>query len=95
MEFHQSKKSGYMYALSRLIPKPCEPLEETVIATLRLEIEIKSVLCNTIRKLSVTIEEIRNKAKLDKCIIEEKKQIIDRQYKKIDGEKIFSNCDRI
>ena len=66
MESLLSKKLGHADGLSRLIPKPCEPFEETVIATLRLETEIKSVLCNTKRELPVTIEEIRNKAKIDK-----------------------------
>ena len=75
--------------LSRLTPKPCEPFEETVVATLRLEIEIKSMLYNTIRELPVTMMEIRNEAKTDKYIIEKKKQTIDQQYKRIDGEKIF------
>ena len=48
MEFLQSKRLGHADELSRLIPKPCKPLEETVLATLKLEIEIKSVLCNNV-----------------------------------------------
>ena len=92
-ELLPSKRLGHADWLCRLIPKQCEPLEESVIATLRLE--IKSVLCNTIRELFVTIEEIQNKAKIDKYITEKQKQIIDQQYKKIDGEKIFSICNGI
>ena len=53
------------------------------------------MLCNTIRELPVTIEEIRNKAKINKYITEKKKQIIDQQYKKIDGEKIFTTYEGI
>ena len=94
MEFLQPKRLGHEDGYSRLIPKPYEPLEETVIATLRLEIEIKSMLCNTIQELPVTTE-IKSKAKINKHITEKKKQIIDQQYKKIDGEKIFSICDGI
>ena len=67
-----------------------------MIATLRLEIEIKSVLCNSIRKLPASIEGIRNKAKIDTYFTENptkknktKKQIIDQQYIKIEGKKIF------
>ena len=36
-----------------------------------------------------------NKAEIDKYITEKKKLIFDQQYKKIDGEKIFSICDGI
>ena len=53
------------------------------------------MLCNTIRELPVAIQENRDKAKIDKYITEKKKQIIDQRYKKIDGEKMFSICDRI
>ena len=91
MEFFPSKRLEHVERLSRFILKPCEPLEETAIATLRLEIKIKSMLW----KLPETIEEIRNKAKIDKYIMEKKKQINDQQYKKIDGEKIFSIYDGI
>ena len=57
-----------------------------MIATLRIEIEIKGLISNNIRELPVIIEEFRNKAKIDKYITEKKK--------KVDGEKIFS-CDGI
>ena len=56
IELLLSKRLGHADSLSRLIPKLYEPLEETVITTLRLEIEIKSMLCNTIEKLPMTIE---------------------------------------
>ena len=44
MEFLLSKRLGHADGLSRLIPKLCESLEENVIATPRLEIEINRVL---------------------------------------------------
>ena len=53
MELLLLKSLGHADGLSRLIPKLCDPLEDSVIATLTLQIEIKSVLCNTIRKLPV------------------------------------------
>ena len=92
MEFLLSKRLEHADGLSRLIIKPCEPFEETVIATLRLEIGIKRVLCNTIRELLVIMEESRNKIKTEKYI---QRKIIDQQDKKIDEEKIFSICDGI
>ena len=78
-----------------LILKQWESLEETVIPTLTLEIEIKRVLCNTIRELPVTIKEMKNKTKLDKYISEKKKEITDQQCKKIDGEKILMYSERV
>ena len=89
------KRLKHSERLSRLIPKPYESLEEIGIKIKRLKIEIKSVLCNTIWELAVTIQEISNKAKIDKCIIEKKKEIIDLLYRKIESEKLFSICDRI
>lgn len=53
-----------------------------MIATLRIEMKIKCVLCNTIREFSVMLQEIRNKVKIDKYVIEVKKEITDQQYKK-------------
>ena len=37
----------------------------------------KSILCNNVQELPVTIKEIGNKAKIYKYIMEKKKQIID------------------
>ena len=47
------------------------------------------MLCDTSRKLPVTIKEIRIKAKTDKYVTKKKKEINDQQYKEKDGEKIF------
>ena len=62
----QVKRLGHNDGLSKLILKLREALKETVITTLRLEIAIKSVFCNTILELSETNKEIRNKAMIDK-----------------------------
>ena len=64
--------------LSRLIPKIREPLEETVIASLSLEMDIKNVLYNTVKELPVTLEGITVKAKFDK-FIKEKKEVMDQK----------------
>ena len=77
MEFLPPKRLRYANGLSRLILKLCQPLEKTAIATRSLKNKIKSVLCNTIQELPVTIEEIRNKAKMDKYMTEKRKQIND------------------
>ena len=95
MEILPSKSLGHADALFRLILKRFESLEKTVLATLRLEMEKESMLCNPIRQLPVTIGEIRNKANIDKYIMKKNKQTIDQQYKDIDGEKNFSFCNGI
>ena len=58
--------------MSRLIPKIREPLEETVIASLSSEMDIKNVLYNTIKEQLVTLEETRFKVRFDKFIRERK-----------------------
>ena len=67
MEFLPSKKIAHADGLSRLMPKNTEPLEETVIASLRSEIDVKYVLFNTVKELPVTLE-IKFKTKFDKFI---------------------------
>ena len=66
MEFLRYKEIGHADGLLRLILKQSEPFEETVIAALSTEMEIKkNVLCNTPKELPVTFEEIRFKAEFD------------------------------
>ncbi len=59
--------------LIQLIPKTRERLEETVIASLRSEMDIKYVLYNIVKELPVTLEKIRYKAKFDKFITQAKR----------------------
>ena len=54
MNYVPSKKLGHADSLSRLILKYCEPLEDTLIATLKDESELKEVLVNTVCELLVT-----------------------------------------
>ena len=61
MEFLPSKRIGHADGLSRLIPKYTEPLEDTVIASLRSEYDYSKVLCNTIKELPVTLDDIKKR----------------------------------
>ena len=59
MEYQSSKKFGHADGLSKLIPKYKEPLENTVIICLQSEGELKTTLYNTVRELSVMLEQIK------------------------------------
>ena len=65
MEFLPSKKLGHADGLSRLIPKTGEPLEDTVIASLRSEKDYSAILCNTVKELPVTLDDIKKEAESD------------------------------
>ena len=58
MEFVPSKELGHADGLSRLIPKYCEPLEDSVIAALKTENDNNDSVIKLIRKLPVTLDEI-------------------------------------
>ena len=55
--------------LSRLILSFAKPLEDTVIAALGAEKELKEVLCNTRQELRMTLDKIKIKAEKDDFII--------------------------
>ena len=69
MEYISSKNIGHADGLSRLIRKCAEPLEDTVIAALREEKELSGLLCNTIRELPVTLDDINKAAETDEFIV--------------------------
>ena len=75
MEYISSKNIGHADGQSRLIRKCAEPLEDTVIAALREEKELSRLLCNTIRELPVTLDDINKAAETDKFIVKMKKQV--------------------
>ena len=52
-----------------------EPLEDTIIASLRTESIMSTVLCNTVRELPITLEEIRKEAAKDEFITHIKERI--------------------
>ena len=62
MEFLLSLKISHANGLSRLITKHTKPLEDTVIASLQAEVEVKNKLCDTVRDLLVILREIKEKA---------------------------------
>ena len=63
MEFLPSHKLGHADSLSRIIPRFCESLEDTVIAALRAESEIKNMLFNTKWDLIIILADVKIKAK--------------------------------
>lgn len=69
MEYQLSNKFLHADDLSRLIAKNAEMFVDIVIAALKSEIEIKNILCNVVRKLPDTLEEIKVKAEQDMFIL--------------------------
>ena len=75
MEFLPSKKLGHADGLPRPIPKFSVPLEDTVIAALEAEKEVKDMLCNAVKELPMTLDEIREKTENDAFIKKMKMQV--------------------
>ncbi|GAB1607299.1 hypothetical protein Ahia01_001013300, partial [Argonauta hians] len=92
MEFLPSKKLYHADGLSRLIPKHCEPLEDTVIASLRTEKAFKISLCNLVRELSVTLNEIREESAKDDFITQKKQMLSQKDQRDSD---VLSVCDEV
>ena len=88
-----SKKIAQADGLSRLIPDNAELLEETVIAALKQEQELKEVLINTVSELPVMLEEIKKAAKTDEYIINMNKQVKGNEKNKKLKVLPFSICD--
>ena len=62
MVYLLSNKFSHADGLSRLIPKYKEPLDDTVIASLQNECELKITLCNSVWELPVTLDQIKQEA---------------------------------
>ena len=92
MEFLPSKEIAHEDGLSRLIPKNTEPLEKTIIASLKSEMDEKYVLFNTVKERPVMLEEIKFKSKFDKFINQTKKELMNQKVK---TNNIFSTCNDI
>ena len=92
MEFLLSQKLGHADGLSRLIPKMREPLEDTVIASLRTESIMSTILCNTVRELPVTLEEIRKEAAKDEFITQIKERIMNKDEQVTN---VYMLCDEV
>ena len=78
--------------VSRLVPKYSEPFEDTIIAALRTDCEIKNIIANTIKELPVTLLEIKSEAMNDDFITNIKQKIT-AKIKKVP--EVFSLCDNL
>ena len=85
MEYIPTKELGHVDGLFRLIPKFNKPFENTAIASLRLENEIKNILFNIVSELPVTLDKIRIEAENDDFIVKIKKQVTtaENKFKKV------------
>ena len=90
LEYPPSRQIGHADGLSRLVPSQSEPLEDSAIASLRTDSEIKNMMLNTIRELLVTLQEIKREAQEDEFISATKQKIADKNQQIAD---IFSLCD--
>ena len=92
IEYLPSKQISHADRLSRLVPKYSEPFEETIIAALQTDCEIKNMIANTIKELPVTLLEIKSKAINDDFITNIKQKITAKNEK---VPEVFSLCDNI
>ena len=92
MEFLPSQKLGHADGLSSLIPKMREPLEDTVIASQSTESIMSTVLCNTVKELPVTLEEIRKEAAKDEFITQIKERIANKDEQVTNT---YTLCDEV
>ena len=83
---------GHADGLSRLIPSQSEPLEDSVIASLRTDCEIKNMMLNTIRELPFTLKEIKREVQEDEFISDTKQKNADKYQQIAD---IFLLCDNV
>lgn len=72
-----------------------EPLKHKVVEPLKSEMEIKIIMCNVVRVLVVTLEEIKEKAKKDVFIAEIKKQLWKKKLRQNQELNAYSICDGV
>ena len=75
IKYLPSKQISHAYGLSRLVLKYSEPFEDTIIAALRTDCEIKNMIANTIKELPVMPLEIKSEAMNDDFITTIKQKI--------------------
>ena len=92
MGYLPSNKFGHVEGLSRLIPKYKESLESTVIASLQFEGKSKITLCNSVRELPVTLDQIKQEAFRNEYINQIKTKILEKDQRTTD---ICSTCDDV
>ena len=87
-----SNKFGHADELSKLIPKYKELLEDTVVASLQSEGQLKITLCNSVRELPVTLDQIKQEALRDEYINRIKTKILEKDQRTLE---VFSTCDDV
>ena len=92
IEYLPSKQISHADGLSMLVPKYSEPFEDTTIAALRTDCEIKNMIANTIKELPVTLLEIKSEA-INNGFITNIKQEIAAKNGKVP--EVFSLCDNV
>ena len=92
IEYLPSKQIIHADRLSRLVPKYSEPFEDTIIAALRTDCEIKNMIVNTIKELPVTLLEIKSEAMNDDLFTNVKQKITAKNEK---VPEVFSLCDNV
>ena len=83
IEYLPSKQISHADGLLMLVPKFSEPFEDTIIAALRTDCEIKNMIANTIKELPVTQLEIKSEAMNDDFITNIKQKITAKKRKSI------------
>ena len=92
IEYLPSKQISDPDGQSRLVPKYSEPFEDTIIAALRTDAEIKNMMANTIKEPPVTLLEIKSEAMSDDFITNIKQKITAKNEK---VPEVFSLCDNV
>ena len=92
IEYLPSKQISHADGLSKLVLKYSEPFEDTIIAALRTDCEIKNMIANTIKEMPVTLLEIKSEAMNDEFITSIKQKIIAKNAK---GPEVISLCDNV
>ena len=92
IEYLPSKQISHADGRSRFVPKYSEPFEDTIIAALRTDCEIKNMIANTIKELLVTLLEIKSEAMNDDFITNIKQKITAKNEK---VPEVFSLCDNV
>lgn len=92
LEYLFSKQIRHVDGFSNLIPKQNEPLKDSIIASLRTDSEIKTMICNTIIERPVTLHEIKLEANNEEFLTSTKHKITNKDKQIEDS---FSICDDV
>ena len=81
IEYLPSKQISHADGLSKLLPKYSEPFEDTLIAALWTDCEIKNMIVNTTKELPLTLLELKSEAMNDEFITNIKQKIATKKLK--------------